>query len=340
MVDRVIRAREGDTEFLRRQLEITESRRTAPGFLYGEQNGQDVIYDPDGNAFYPVDTSSGNVTLTLAAATETTGKSFTYYKKDAANTLVVVDTGGTGQATLTAQASTVTLKSEGTAYRVTVPDVSEYVTSASLSTALAPYITSASVSAALSAYLPLAGGTMTGDLTLAADPSASFHAATKQYVDAQATSLVVSTAQSATASAVAFTKPAAITMARRVTVVLDQVSLSGTDNLLVQIGDSGGIETTGYSSVANGTGGNQANTSSTSGFVTSINAAAASQSGNMRLYRISGNIWDEDHLTADGSSTHSVGAGRKELSAELDRVTVTATGTNTFDAGLITVFWE
>ena len=35
----------------------------------------------------------------------------------------------------------------------------------------------------LSAYLPLAGGTMTGALTLAADPAANLQAATKHYVD-------------------------------------------------------------------------------------------------------------------------------------------------------------
>ncbi len=35
-----------------------------------------------------------------------------------------------------------------------------------------------------SEYLPLAGGTMTGFLTLHADPTAALHSATKQYVDA------------------------------------------------------------------------------------------------------------------------------------------------------------
>ncbi len=38
------------------------------------------------------------------------------------------------------------------------------------------------------AYLPLGGGTMTGALVLAADPSAAMQAATKQYVDAQVAS--------------------------------------------------------------------------------------------------------------------------------------------------------
>lgn len=39
------------------------------------------------------------------------------------------------------------------------------------------------VTTALAARLQLAGGTMTGDLTLAGDPTDALHAATKQYVD-------------------------------------------------------------------------------------------------------------------------------------------------------------
>ena len=38
---------------------------------------------------------------------------------------------------------------------------------------------------AASTYLPLAGGTLTGTLTLDADPTANLHAATKQYVDTE-----------------------------------------------------------------------------------------------------------------------------------------------------------
>jgi len=42
------------------------------------------------------------------------------------------------------------------------------------------------ITASVGSYLPLAGGAMTGPLTLAADPSANLGAATKQYVDAAA----------------------------------------------------------------------------------------------------------------------------------------------------------
>ena len=45
------------------------------------------------------------------------------------------------------------------------------------------YQTAAQVTASLASYLPLAGGTMTGALMLAADPVAAMQPATKQYVD-------------------------------------------------------------------------------------------------------------------------------------------------------------
>ena len=50
------------------------------------------------------------------------------------------------------------------------------------------YQTAAQVTASLASYLPLAGGTLTGALTLAADPGAALGAATKQYVDNKASS--------------------------------------------------------------------------------------------------------------------------------------------------------
>jgi hypothetical protein len=38
---------------------------------------------------------------------------------------------------------------------------------------------------------------------------------------------------------------------RRITIIFNEESLSGTDYLAVQIGDSGGIETTGYVGTSN-----------------------------------------------------------------------------------------
>lgn len=144
--------------------------------------------------------------------------------------------------------------------------------------------------------------------------------------------MTVGTAQ-ATTSGTAFdftSLPAAI---KRITIMLDLVSLSGTDNLLVQIGDSGGISSSGYvSSSGINTGAGVGAFSSTAGFVIATATAARTFTGHMVLTRITGNQWVSSHDGADtvGNNTQQ-GGGGKTLSGDLDRVRLTRTGTNTFD---------
>ena len=45
---------------------------------------------------------------------------------------------------------------------------------------------STTVTTSIAAKVPLAGGTMTGDLTLQGDPTSALHASTKQYTDTKA----------------------------------------------------------------------------------------------------------------------------------------------------------
>lgn len=121
-----------------------------------------------------------------------------------------------------------------------------------------------------------------------------------------------------------------------ITVMFDGVSLSGTDTILVQIGDSGGFETAGYVSGSQDAGGMA---SSTSGFAVRATTAADVLTGSMILTSMStaGTRWVQQHgMYRNGSSAVS-GGGSKTLSAMLDRVRVTRTGTDTFDAGAITI---
>ena len=118
--------------------------------------------------------------------------------------------------------------------------------------------------------------------------------------------------------------------------MFDGVSLSGTDGILVQLGDSGGFETAGYISGSQDAGGMA---SSTSGFAVRATAAADVLTGSMILTSMStaGTRWVQQHgMYRNGSSAIS-GGGSKTLSAMLDRVRVTRTGTDTFDAGAITI---
>lgn len=131
--------------------------------------------------------------------------------------------------------------------------------------------------------------------------------------------------------------------AKRITINFAEVSLSGTAALLVHLGDSGGIETSGY--VASVTNGSSAQTASTTGFVLTNNpgTAASTYSGSvvLSLENSSVNRWCEM-----GNISRSVGpflngsAGVKALSAVLDRVRITTDGADTFDSGEINISYE
>lgn len=157
----------------------------------------------------------------------------------------------------------------------------------------------------------------------------------------QAAALDVETALSTSgASAYGFTGiPAG---ARRITVMFSGVSLSGTDDILIQLGDSGGYENTGYSATSvllDGSGNNVQ--SSTAGYLINSLGATTVVSGAVVLVRITGNTWVAFGTLANppGDDTITVG-GTKTLSAELDRVQVTVTGSDTFDAGTVNIAVE
>lgn len=131
----------------------------------------------------------------------------------------------------------------------------------------------------------------------------------------------------------------------RITIAFDQVSLSGTDDLLVQLGDSGGFETTNYLShnanIPTG-GGSITGGTATNGFRITGNEAARAFNGHMILTRITGNLWAASWNVASSAGTvmSVVGGGRKELSAELTQIRVTRTGTDTLDSGQMNIFTE
>lgn len=122
-----------------------------------------------------------------------------------------------------------------------------------------------------------------------------------------------------------------------IVVMFNVVSLSGTDNLLVQIGDSGGLVTTGYGA---GTDINGTVTSSTTGYIVGAGGAARNVNGILRLARVGATAWVSTHNVWLDSSTMAFGAGRVNLSAELDRLRITRTGTDSFDNGSVNVIYH
>jgi hypothetical protein len=122
--------------------------------------------------------------------------------------------------------------------------------------------------------------------------------------------------------------------ATRVWILFSAVSLSGTDDLLVQIGDSGGIENTGYVS-----GSRESATSSTAGFILFMGNATRAAHGVMELVKGAGNQWFAHHAVYTPTIC-SAGGGSKTLSDTLTQIRLTRTGSDSFDgAGTITVRW-
>jgi hypothetical protein len=130
---------------------------------------------------------------------------------------------------------------------------------------------------------------------------------------------------------------------KRITVMFNGVSTSGTSAQLIQLGTSGGVVSTGYVSTGNRT--NQSNvtggTNSTAGFVNASDAAANLVSGHWTITNVSGNVWICSHTLKLATTAAGWGGGDVTLSATLDRVRITTVnGTDTFDLGSINILYE
>lgn len=189
-----------------------------------------------------------------------------------------------------------------------------------------------------------AGADVTGDLTVSNDvtvtgetETATFGTTAVAQIDLRA-KLTLATKQASTSGTdIDFTGiPAGV---KEITIMFNNVSLSGSDHILVQIGDSGGAENTGYSS-ASGT--DTGNVTSAAGFIIQRASAGTDAYGMMtlRLMDAATFLWVSSHGVGSNGGAAYAGGGAKALSAELDRVRITRTGTNTFDDGEINISYR
>lgn len=152
-----------------------------------------------------------------------------------------------------------------------------------------------------------------------------------------ASSLTKVSSVSASGSAVNFTGlPSGV---KRIILSYTSLQLSGSDNFLVQIGDSGGLETSSYASSCGRFG--VANATSTSGFIAYGAGSSNVYIGHFELNLVdsSTNLWECTHLGQSASGFVGGGGGYKSLSATLDRVSILPTGANTFSAGTISLMY-
>lgn len=129
---------------------------------------------------------------------------------------------------------------------------------------------------------------------------------------------------------------------KRITVMLNGVSLSGTSSLLIQVG-AGSVTTTGYvsSTAVPINASASAALTSTAGFIEYIAAAANVIYGHVVITNVSSNIWVSSHSIGFNGLASASGGGAVTLSGALDRVRITTVnGTDTFDAGSVNILFE
>ena len=190
------------------------------------------------------------------------------------------------------------------------------------------------------ASLVLSGDT-SGSITVAAPAVAGSNTQTLVSATGTLAPLISSTAVAASSgTAVLFT--GIPSWVKRITVLFNEVSLSGTDSILVQIGDAGGVETTGYVSSSTGTTGAAGGTSSsTSGFIVASTLASYVNSGALVLTLMGSNLWIASGAGKLATNTSWFAGGSKTLSDTLTQLNITVTGANTFDgAGTVNILYE
>jgi hypothetical protein len=158
----------------------------------------------------------------------------------------------------------------------------------------------------------------------------------------QGGSLTFATAQAASGTAVNFT--GIPSWAKRITVMIDGVSTNGTSPAQIQIGDSGGFETTGYDIVNGSISGTNlcSLTQYTTGIVVPGLLEPHIRVSITSLIKVNNNKWIVSGTAVEAiTNTISTISGYKDLSSTLDRVRITTVnGTDTFDAGQINIAYE
>ena len=148
------------------------------------------------------------------------------------------------------------------------------------------------------------------------------------------------TAKTATGTSVDFT--GIPSWVRRITVILSDVGNNAADgtDLTIRLGDSGGIESTGYVAVASTTSGND---TSSIGFRIRDTIGTSKRANCMlTLCNISGNTWIAGYQGMTGNEDRTIsGGGRKTLSDVLTQIRVTTEGgASTFTSGSINIIYE
>lgn len=130
---------------------------------------------------------------------------------------------------------------------------------------------------------------------------------------------------------------------KRITVMFSGVSLSASANILIQLG-SGSVQTTGYLSAASFLSASATTSNSTSGLIVTNNSLTANlYQGTVTISSFGSNTWASQGVlgvTSGATAITMCSGGTVALSGTLDRIRITSTSTDTFDAGSINILYE
>jgi hypothetical protein len=189
------------------------------------------------------------------------------------------------------------------------------------------------------ASLVLAGDT-SGSITVSAPAVAGSTTQTLVNVTGTLAPVVSGTAVTASSTSVDFT--GIPSWAKRITVMFNGVSTNGTSTIRLQLGDAGGVETTGYAGTCTQIGSTVSSIFSTSGFdSTGDTSATQTRNGQFVFALLGSNTWSLLGAYNIGSAFQYLFCGTKTLSDTLTQVRITTVnGTDAFDAGTINILFE
>ena len=130
---------------------------------------------------------------------------------------------------------------------------------------------------------------------------------------------------------------------QQITMMFDTVSSSGTSEWLIQLGDSGGFEITGYLGAGLRVGAASiAHLGDTTGFLLPNNVATTSLAGAVTLHHKSGNTWCASGSIGGTTNVALLTSGSKTLSGVLDRIRLITKNapTDTFDTGTLNISYS
>lgn len=269
-----------------------------------------------------IQVNTSSVTITLADATTM-----------AAGYIVDVSNQSSGDITVALASATDTIDTvTNTTQTISAKEARRYIVNATSD----GYITSADRVVAASTTIP-------GKVELATQAEVNAMTDTGRVLTPNHNKIVLGTEQASTSGTnIDFASiPSGV---RRIDITFEGVGTNGTSNFLVQLGDAGGIEDTGYvaacSRIASG---GVADSSSTAGFpIAYANASHVTHATMTLVLKDSaGFTWSSSHAGAETSTPQSLcGGGTKSLSAELTQLRITTVSGDTFDAGAINISYE